>query len=97
MKKSIAFALAMTLIGVIHAAPQSKVAPHVSTTNKTLPNAVPAAQTGSPSVAPVQTGAGNAAAPNGNSNMVCPPGIKPQQNGTNNGKCFPRPTKSVQR
>jgi hypothetical protein len=85
MKKTISFALAVALAAATHATPPSKAA----AVGKTLPNTVPAAQAGTTSVA--QTGASNATAP---SNMVCPPGIKPQS-GSN--KCFPRPTKSVQK
>jgi hypothetical protein len=83
MKKSIAFALAMMLTATLQAAPPSKAA----AASKVPSNTTPAAQAGTTSA--TQTGA---AAPNGNSNWVCPPGIKPES-----GKCFARPTKSSQK
>jgi hypothetical protein len=89
MKTSIAFALAMALAGAIHAAPPSKAA---STAGKA--NTTSAAQAGSSNA--IQSNPGNTAATNGSTNnMVCPPGVKPQN--ANSGKCFPRPTKSVQK
>jgi hypothetical protein len=86
MKKSIAFALAMVLTATLQAAPPSKAA----AASKAPSNTTPAAQAGATSA--TQTGGTNAAAPNGNSNWVCPPGIKPES-----GKCFARPTKSSQK
>jgi hypothetical protein len=93
MKKYIAFAFAMTLTAAIQAGPPSRTA---STVGKTPTNTNPAAQVEGTSTTPAQTNAGNAAATNGNSsNMVCPPGVKPQSGASN--KCFARPTRTVQR
>jgi hypothetical protein len=83
MKKTIVFTLAVALSATLQAAPPAKAA----VVSKTP---VPAAQAATTPAA--QTGTGNAAAPNGSNNLVCPPGIKPQS-----GKCFARPTKSAQK